>query len=70
MIDLNVWVTLGLGLAGVSFTIVGTAIKVTWWLGARLDEITKKGDERHLENRERFARLESAILNGSGRSKR
>ena len=67
--DWGAWAIIGTSAVGLGVTFVATAIKMTWWLGSKLDEITKVGDERHAENRERFAKLETAILK-NGHSKR
>jgi hypothetical protein len=78
--DWGALVTLAIGLVGISATIIGVAIKMTWWVGAKLDSITSnqvislnaheiRDQERHAENIERFARLETAILK-NGHSKR
>ena len=78
MSDISVWISLGLGLVGLGLTIVGTAIKLTWWLGDRLDKITTataaalndhelKDEERHRDMVERVTRVETIVLNGSVR---
>lgn len=73
--DWSHWITLGIGLAGAAVTILGTAIKLTWWLGARLDNITTsikeheiKDEERQTEVLQRLTRVETLVLNGGRRS--
>ena len=77
MTDCGPWVTLGIG----AITLVGTAIKLTWWLGDKLDKITTdftklvndhevKDEDRHRDVVQRLTRVETIVLNGSGERRR
>ncbi len=75
--DWGPWVTLGIG----ALTLVGTAIKLTWWLGAKLDLITTaftkamsdhevKDSERHTDVVQRLTQLEAIVLDDPNQRRR
>ena len=75
------WISVALWMAGSAVTIVATAIKMTWWLGDRLDKITsattgalnqheEKDNERHKELLVRITRVETRIEENATRARR
>lgn len=74
MTDWGAWVALGVGMATLGAAFIGTAIKLTWWLGAKFDDITNalndhelKDEERQSEVLQRITRVETIVLSGSGK---
>lgn len=70
--DWSTITTVAAGALTIAATIIGTAIKLTWWLGERLDKITtatadalgkheEKDQSRHAEILQRITKVETIV---------
>lgn len=70
--DWSTIMTVGAGALTIAATIIGTAVKLTWWLGERLDRITTatanalvdheaKDQSRHVEVLQRITKVETIV---------